>query len=75
MTTETKINKLREWLLSGKPITQREAIEKWNYYRLAAGIGRLRHEFNLPIKTTIGHNPDSTYAIYQLITHEDERNN
>lgn len=75
MTTETKIKMLKDWILEGKPITQREAIEKWNYYRLSAGIFRLRNEFNIPIKTTIGHNPDSAYAIYQLITNEDERNN
>lgn len=69
MTTETKIKMLKDWILEGKPITQREAIEKWNYYRLSAGIFRLRNEHRIPIRTTnvANYNNDGFHAVYQLV--------
>ena len=63
----TKILQLREWLEAGQPVTQKIAIERWNYYRLSDGIYRLRrlgwniHRIDVP-------NPsgDGTHGKYWL---------
>tara|TARA_R100001463_G_scaffold128853_1_gene187503 strand:- start:2601 stop:2816 length:216 start_codon:yes stop_codon:yes gene_type:complete len=49
--------------LEHKPITQREAIEKFNSYRLASVIHRLREDgFN--IQTIMTREKGTTYATY-----------
>lgn len=50
-TTETKIALLRDWLLKGHKVTPRDAIERWDYYRLSSGIHRLRHREGMDIAT------------------------
>lgn len=61
----TKIEKVKEHLLRGKPITQRYAIEWFTYYRLASGIHRLRQR-GMNIKTTMKDIPGTKYAEYKL---------
>ena len=61
----TKIDLVKKRLLKGKPITQRIAIEKFNYYRLASGINRLR-ERGMDIKTTMKEKNGVQYAEYTL---------
>ena len=47
---ESQRKQLKAWLLSGRTITQIEAIEKWKCYRLASRICELRKE-GTPIRT------------------------
>lgn len=63
----TKIDSVKKRLLKGKPITQRIAIEKFDYYRLASGINRLRNR-GMNITTTMKEkNPGKVqYAEYTL---------
>ncbi len=61
----SKIERVKKRLLKGKPITQRIAIEKFNYYRLASGINRLKGR-GMDIKTTMKNNGDVCYAEYTL---------
>jgi hypothetical protein len=42
MKTLTKIEKVKRWLESGKALTQQQAIDHFNYYRLADAIHKLR---------------------------------
>ncbi len=41
----SKQTDIEEWLLSGNSITQREAIEKYNSYRLSAVIYKFKKKF------------------------------
>ena len=61
----TKIERVKKRLLKGKSITQRIAIEKFNYYRLAGGIFRLR-ERGMDITTTMKEKNGVQYAEYTL---------
>lgn len=62
----TKLNGIRQWLLSGKSITQKEAIEVFNCYRLGARIFDLRAS-GMKIRTTAVPKGDgSTFAKYTL---------
>ena len=67
-TVESKIAKLRNWLLQGHKITPRGAIEKWDYYRLSGGIHRLRHQEGMNITTDIVTDPvtGADHAEYYL---------
>jgi hypothetical protein len=70
----TKIDQVKKRLLKGKPITQKLAIEKYNYYRLSSGINRLRNR-GMNIKTTMRKSGDSSYAEYRLVLIDYGRNN
>jgi hypothetical protein len=66
MAKTKKIDMLRNHLLRGHTVTPREAIEKWNYYRLAVGVFQLRAK-GFPIETVIKRNPTNTiYAEYHM---------
>ena len=55
---------IRQWLLSGRPLTQLEATLNFNYLRLAALIFEMRQE-GIPIrKTMIEQEDGSAYARY-----------
>lgn len=62
----SKLNAIRQWLLSGKSITQKEAKEVFNCYRLGARIFDLRAA-GMNIRTTAVPKGDgSTFAKYWL---------
>ena len=68
---KTKKQKIKEYLESGNTITQREAIELFSAYRLAAVIHKLKKE-NMPIekveKTHINNEGRNIrYAEYKMI--------
>ena len=50
-SNDTKIALLRDWLLKGHKVTPRDAIERWDYYRLSSGIHKLRHREGMDIAT------------------------
>lgn len=59
----SKKERIKRWLMQGRPITQRDAIELFNSYRLSAIIHDLRHDDGMNI-----HNlRKSGHAIYKLI--------
>ena len=61
----TKINKVKNWLLSGKAISQRDAIEYFDYYRLSDAIYKLKKR-GMDIETKIIHENGIQYARYKL---------
>jgi len=61
----TKIDLVKKRLLKGKPITQRIAIEKFDYYRLASGVNRLRNR-GMDITTAMKEKNGVQYAEYTL---------
>lgn len=61
----SKINKIKSHLLSGKPITGLEAIDKYGYYRLSDGILKLRKQ-GLDIITIMVDGKGTRYAKYAL---------
>ncbi len=64
---KTKIQQLREWLEAGQPVTQKIAIERWNYYRLSAGIYILRRQgMNISRLDVSNPSGDGTYGKYWL---------
>lgn len=68
---KTKKQKIKEYLESGNTITQREAIDLFSAYRLAAVIHKLKKE-NMPIekveKTHINNEGRNIrYAEYKMI--------
>lgn len=44
MKTKSANQKLRKWVLSGKPITPLQALERFGIFRLSARILELRNE-------------------------------
>ena len=68
MTIDTKIGKPRDWLERGHTISQKQAIDKWNYYRLSGGIHVLRHKYGMNIRRKDVPSPsgDSMYGLYWL---------
>lgn len=67
MARKQIIPHLKVWLLLGKSISQREAIKKWNAYRLSHSIFILRTKFGMNIQTTMKTTRDSVYAEYRLV--------
>lgn len=61
----SKLNAIRQWLLSGKSITQKEAIEV-NCYRLGARILDLRAAGMNFRTTAVPKGDGSTFAKYWL---------
>lgn len=64
----TKEDKVRKWLISGKTITQKQAIQKWAAYRLAHIIYRLRW-MGLKIETIPMRTKTARFAKYRLTEH------
>lgn len=67
-TFDTKIKKVREYLEAGHSITQKEAIEKFNAYRLSAIIFDLRK--TMDIETRMVDIGTSRFASYSLLNIE-----
>jgi hypothetical protein len=62
----TKIDKLKKHFLSGRSLTQLEAIGLYGAFRLAARVHDLKAK-GMKIETTIKHDPlGSPYAEYKL---------
>lgn len=59
---DTKIKKVREYLLTGRSITQKEAIEMFAAYRLSSIIFKLRE--TLKIETRLINIGSSRFASY-----------
>jgi hypothetical protein len=66
MNQKNKIQSLKIWLQKGRTITQIQAINHFNYYRLADGIYKLKGRgMNI-----INLNKKGNYAKYKLIENE-----
>lgn len=63
---KSKLQRLRFWLQSGHSITPRQAISKFQYFRLADGIMKLRVIYRLNIVTTIVRTKSSVHAKYSI---------
>jgi len=65
---KSKIQNVKEWLLTFKPLTARGSREMWGYDRLAAGIGILRKR-GMNIETTQGYDfrTKTYFGIYKLV--------
>ena len=59
---KTQVEKVRDFLFTGKKLTGKTAINRWGVYRLAAVIWTLRNTFSMNIKT----DRSKGYAIYSL---------
>ena len=65
---ETKAAKIRQWLMSGKPLTQWEATKIFRYLDLAALVYKMRRK-GISIKTDMLTSKDGVrYARYQVVT-------
>lgn len=65
MNKPTKISKVLVYLQAGYTITQREAIQFFDYYRLSDGIYKLRKR-GWNIITEMVTEGDATFARYRL---------
>ena len=63
---ETKKGKVKAWLLSGKTITSKEAIEMWWCTRLAAVIKDLEDRDGLKIDSVRIYEDGTNYTTYWL---------
>ena len=63
---ETKKGKVKAWLLSGKTITSKEAIEMWWCTRLAAVIKALEDRDGLKIDRVRIYEDGTNYTTYWL---------
>lgn len=63
---ETKKGKVKAWLLSGKTITSKEAIEMWWCTRLAAVIKDLEDRDVLEIDRVRIYEDGTNYTMYWL---------
>tara|TARA_R100000008_G_scaffold86636_2_gene80593 strand:+ start:959 stop:1159 length:201 start_codon:yes stop_codon:yes gene_type:complete len=59
---KTQLEKVRDYLFTGKKLTAKTAVSRFGIYRLAAVVFELRNNFGMKILT------DNTkgYAIYSL---------
>lgn len=65
--TNTKIAMVRDYLLSGKTLTSWDAIQMFNYTRLAAGVAYLRDNYDMAITSKMVYEDDGVkYAKYWL---------
>lgn len=53
LPTNTYTYQVMQWLKSGRTLTSRQCIDDIGSTRLAAIIGRLRNEYEMPISTTM----------------------
>ena len=64
---DTKIGKVRAFLEEGNTITSWDAIQMFNYTRLAAGVKYLTDNYGLPIESKMVYEDDGVkYAKYWL---------
>lgn len=68
MAKKQIIPRLKVWLLLGNSISQAEAIEKWDAYRLSHSIFILRTKYGMNIKTEMCTSKNSVFAKYSLET-------
>jgi nitrous oxidase accessory protein NosD len=61
---KTQLEKVRDFLFTGKRLTAKTAINRFGVYRLAAIIWTLRHTFSMNIST----DNSKGYATYFLVT-------
>jgi hypothetical protein len=61
---KSQVEKVRDFLFTGKKITAKTAISRFGVYRLAAVIWVLRNTFNLKITT----DNKKGFAVYSLTT-------
>lgn len=62
----SKQQRIRRYLQSGKSLTPQQAISKFSSYRLAAIVHRLNKLYDMGIKSRIVYLKDSEYAVYQI---------
>ena len=62
----SKEQRIFRYLKRGRKITQRIAIRKFQYYRLAVAINRFRNYGHI-IETTMRTEGESTFAEYKMI--------
>ena len=74
MIRKTKKNKVKEHLLNGYSITQKDATDLYHTTRLAAIIWCLKEE-GMNIEMKMETNGISKYGRYKLIPKDGERNN
>lgn len=63
-TRKSQVAKVYNWLTSGKPINPITAMNRFNIFRLAAVIYRLRTEYGLSIETDTRRG----FATYRLVS-------
>ncbi len=65
----TKIDQIKQHLISNKPLTSWECIHKYNHTRLASVIHYLRteEEWNIHTEREVTDDGDS-YAVYTLVS-------
>jgi hypothetical protein len=61
---KTQVEKVRDFLFTGKKLTAKTAISRFGVYRLAAVIWTLRNTFSMSIDT----DNRKGYAVYSLNT-------
>jgi nitrous oxidase accessory protein NosD len=61
---KTQVEKVRDFLFTGKKLTAKTAISRFGVYRLAAVIWTLRNTFSMNINT----DNRKGYAVYSLTT-------
>ena len=59
---KTQVEKVRDFLFTGKKLTARTAINRFGIYRLAAVVWTLRNTFSMKIST----DNSKGYAVYSL---------
>jgi hypothetical protein len=62
---QTKIDLVKKHLIKYGSISPREAIEKYNYYRLADGIMKLKRR-GMDIESEMIYLKNSRYALYKF---------
>ncbi|MBR4620531.1 MAG: hypothetical protein IKO46_06075 [Salinivirgaceae bacterium] len=65
-TQESKAARIRQWLLSGKTLTQWECTKRFRYLDLASLIRYMRHSGHI-IESKMVTNNGARYAIYRVI--------
>ena len=63
-TRKSQVAKVYNWLTSGKSINPASAIKRFNIFRLAAVIYRLRNDHGLKIETST----KKGFATYKLMS-------
>jgi hypothetical protein len=63
-TRKSQVVKVYNWLTSGKSINPVTAMKRFNIFRLAAVIYRLRHDYGLTIET----NNKRGFATYKIVS-------
>lgn len=62
----SKLSRLRKFLEGGRSITPRQAVSKWDMWRLSDSCFKLR-KLGMNIRTEIVRNKKSVHAKYSLV--------